>query len=92
MVDAHQGSHRVVVGLPPRGTTIAGADPITLVLKSLRILGTRVGSFQETHEALMIAAAGKVKPAVTVFPFEQFLEAVDLVVRIPSSSLEEFDS
>ncbi|KAL8277307.1 hypothetical protein RQP46_010260 [Phenoliferia psychrophenolica] len=87
------GGTMVVVGLPPRGTTIAGADPIVMVLKSLRIQATFVGSFQETYMALEIAAAGKVKPAITIFPFAEFVEAVDLVRfgKLPGRAVIRFD-
>jgi propanol-preferring alcohol dehydrogenase len=66
------GGRLVVVGLPPRGSTIAGAEPVTLcvpymrlevteslprVLNSLSVHASRVGTLRETEEALGIAAA-----------------------------------
>ncbi|RFU25407.1 hypothetical protein B7463_g10929, partial [Scytalidium lignicola] len=65
------------VGLPPTGTTIAGADPTEFALKGIRITGTLVGSMLSTDKCLQLAKRGLVKPIYEIFSIAQLPEAVD---------------
>jgi propanol-preferring alcohol dehydrogenase len=51
----------IAVGLPAVSEGKMAINPITLVLKGLRIVGSLVGSVEEMRELIQLAAEGKVK-------------------------------
>jgi propanol-preferring alcohol dehydrogenase len=51
----------IAVGLPAASEGKMAINPITLVLKGLRIVGSLVGSVEEMRELIQLAAEGKVK-------------------------------
>jgi propanol-preferring alcohol dehydrogenase len=59
------GGTMVCVGLPKDPTVIAGADPMTMCLKKLNIVGSVVGTMKDVEEALEFTARGLVKPILT---------------------------
>jgi propanol-preferring alcohol dehydrogenase len=59
------GGTMVCVGLPKDPSVIAGADPMTMVLKKLNIVGSVVGTLKDVEEALDFTARGLVKPILT---------------------------
>jgi len=80
----------VCIGLSRSSLTVS---PLEMVLRSLRIIGSAVGTQEEMDELLLLAVAGKVVAAIEVFEFEQMDEVVHklakgqiggrAVVRIP---------
>jgi propanol-preferring alcohol dehydrogenase len=59
------GGTMVCVGLPKDPTVIAGADPITMCLRKLNVVGSVVGTLKDVEEALDFTARGLVKPILT---------------------------
>jgi propanol-preferring alcohol dehydrogenase len=55
----------VCVGLPKDASIVAGADPITMCLKKLNVVGSVVGTLKDVEEALDFTARGLVKPILT---------------------------
>lgn len=74
------GGTVVAVGLPKDETIIAGASPLTLVLKRLNIVGSVTGTLKEVEEALDFTARGLVRPILTKGTLEdvdRFLQLLD---------------
>jgi propanol-preferring alcohol dehydrogenase len=74
------GGTVVAVGLPKDETIIAGASPLTLVLKRLNIVGSVTGTLKEVEEALDFTARGLVRPILTKGSLEdvdRFLQLLD---------------
>ncbi|KAF1958800.1 hypothetical protein CC80DRAFT_490589 [Byssothecium circinans] len=71
------GGRIMCVGLPPVGSTIAGADPLLMVGKNLHVIGTKIGSLLDTTKALEFAARGLLKPIYEVVPLAKMPEAID---------------
>lgn len=65
----------VAVGLPP--DTKIQADVFTTVLYSKRIVGSYVGNRQDAHEALSIAASGRVKTHYRIEPLDKLPQIFD---------------
>lgn len=59
------GGTVVVVGLPADPSVVAGAPPILLALRRLRIAGSVVGTLKDVEEALDFTARGLVKVSYT---------------------------
>ncbi|CAG9956064.1 unnamed protein product [Clonostachys rosea f. rosea IK726] len=55
----------VTIGLPKDASILAGAPPIMVALKRLKIVGSVVGSLKEVEEALDFTARGLVKPMLS---------------------------
>ncbi|KAG9698378.1 alcohol dehydrogenase, partial [Aureobasidium melanogenum] len=72
------GGTVVAVGLPKDETIIAGASPLTLVLKRLNIVGSVTGTLKEVEEALDFTARGLVRPILT----KGTLEDVDRFLQL----------
>ncbi|RTE72898.1 hypothetical protein BHE90_012677 [Fusarium euwallaceae] len=67
------------VGMPPSGTAFAGDDPMFLMLRNLKVIGTLTGSMKDTDDALEFAARGLLKPVYQIFGIDRLPEAVDLL-------------
>ncbi|GKZ19139.1 hypothetical protein AbraIFM66951_004499 [Aspergillus brasiliensis] len=67
----------VCVGIPASGTAVAGDDPMYIILKNLKIVGSLTGSRQDTLGALSLAARGLLKPVYELFSIDQLPDAVD---------------
>ena len=55
----------VAVGIPTDPTVMAGAPPVLLAMKQLRIVGTVTGTLRDVDEALDFTARGLVHPVLT---------------------------
>ncbi|GKZ29464.1 hypothetical protein AbraIFM66950_005024 [Aspergillus brasiliensis] len=66
----------VCVGIPASGTAVAGDDPMYIILKNLKIVGSLTGSRQDTLGALSLAARGLLKPVYELFSIDQLPDAV----------------
>ncbi|TQB67919.1 hypothetical protein MPDQ_004382 [Monascus purpureus] len=67
----------VVVGLPKDATIIAGAVPMVMAMKQLKVVGSVVGSLNDVKEALDLTARDLVHPILT----KGRLEEVDDYVK-----------
>ncbi|RSL85852.1 hypothetical protein BHE90_002264 [Fusarium euwallaceae] len=52
------GGRIMCIGMPASGTAIAGDDPIFMILRNLKVIGTLTGSMKDTADALDFAARG----------------------------------
>lgn len=59
------GGTMVCVGFPKDETIIAGAHPITMCMRKLKVVGSVVGTMRECDEALDFTARGLVRPVLT---------------------------
>ncbi|KAF4964223.1 hypothetical protein FSARC_7857 [Fusarium sarcochroum] len=73
------GGRIMCVGMPASGTAFAGDDPMFLILRNLKVIGTLTGSLKDTHDALGFAARGLLKPVYQTFSIDRLPEAVDLL-------------
>jgi propanol-preferring alcohol dehydrogenase len=73
---ARIGGRVMCVGMPPLGTTIAGDDPMYLILRNLKVVGTLTGSLRDTSDALAFAARGLLNPIYERVPIDRLPEAV----------------
>ncbi|KAF5008859.1 hypothetical protein FDECE_4883 [Fusarium decemcellulare] len=73
------GGRIMCVGMPPSGTAIAGDDPMFLILRNLKVVGTLTGSLKDTDDALAFAARGLLKPVYETFSIGRLPEAVELL-------------
>ncbi|KAK4968745.1 hypothetical protein LTR66_011773 [Elasticomyces elasticus] len=71
------GGKLMCIGLPPAGSCIVGAHPAEFVLKNLSVIGTKVGSMQDTDAAMDFTARGLLKPIYEKFPLKDLPAAVD---------------
>lgn len=58
----------VVVGLPKDATIVAGAVPMVMAMKQLKVVGSVVGSLNDVKEALDLTARGLVHVSFFFFP------------------------
>ncbi|KAK5045562.1 hypothetical protein LTR84_009180 [Exophiala bonariae] len=65
---APNGSY-VCVGIPPPGKQV-GFDPITLISKNIKLIGSAVGTRQDIWDAIEFVARGEVKPKVEMARLE----------------------
>jgi hypothetical protein len=65
----------VAVGLPQDPTIIAGAPPIAVALRRLKIVGSVTGSMKDVEEALDFTARGLVRVSTLVFGHVRFTGA-----------------
>ena len=73
------GGSVMCVGMPATGTAVAGDDPMFLILRNIKIIGTLTGTMKDTDDALSFAARGLLKPVYEKFGIDQLPEAVDLL-------------
>ena len=75
-VGARKGARIMVVALPPAGQVTLGNEPSTFVFNNLHIIGSLVGTMQDTASALDYAARGLLKPIHEVRGLSRFDESV----------------
>ncbi|CRG87007.1 hypothetical protein PISL3812_04020 [Talaromyces islandicus] len=80
------GAKIMCIGLPPAGSTIAGADLAEFVLRNISITGSIVGGMLATKRCLEMAQRGLVKPIYETFSINQLPEAVD---KHPQGQIEQ---
>ncbi|CAG9982242.1 unnamed protein product [Clonostachys byssicola] len=73
------GGRVMCVGMPATGTAFAGDDPMFLILRNIKVIGTLTGTMKDTNDALAFAARGLLKPAYEVFGIDRLPEAVELL-------------
>ncbi len=66
----------MVVALPPAGAVNLGGEPSIYVFNNLHIIGSLVGTMQDTASALDYAARGLLKPIHEVRGLSRFDESV----------------
>lgn len=88
------GGKVMCIGIPPAGTTIAGADPGWLIFKNISIIGTCVGNMTDTDRALDFAARGLLRPMYEKFGIEDLPKAVQKLRegKVAGRCVVDFDS
>lgn len=71
------GGRVMCVGMPASGTAFAGDDPMFLILRNIKIIGTLTGTLKDTDDALAFAARGLLKPVYECYSINQLPEAVE---------------
>lgn len=71
----------MAIALPPAGTVTLGADPNFLSFKNLHIIGTLVGTMDDTAKALDYARRGLLKGVAEVRGLSRFDESVQALRR-----------
>lgn len=71
----------VCVGLPPKDTVIMGADPSFFAFRNLKVIGSLVGTMQDTAAALEYAQRGLLKQICEVRGLSQMPESVQQLRR-----------
>lgn len=66
----------MAIALPPAGLVTLGADPNLLIFKNIRVIGTLVGTMQDTAATLEYARRGLLKQIREVRGMERFAESV----------------
>lgn len=56
----------MVIALPPKGEVVLGAEPVTYVFNNLHIIGSLVGTMQDTAACLDYARRGLLKGVAEV--------------------------
>jgi alcohol dehydrogenase, propanol-preferring len=69
------------IALPPAGTVTIGNEPGMFVFKNTRIIGTLVGTMQDTAASLDYAKRGMLKSICEVRPLSKFDESVQQLKR-----------
>lgn len=65
------------IALPPAGTNKIEAEPSTWVFTNLHVIGSLVGTMQDTASALDYAKRGLLKPISEVRGLSKFSESVE---------------
>lgn len=73
---ARVGGKIMCVGMPPSGSAFAGDDPMFLILRNLKVIGTLTGSLRDTKEVLEFAARGLLRPVYETYSISQLPDAV----------------
>jgi len=83
----------VCVGLPPANTTTIGADPSHFAFRNLHVMGSLVGTMQDTAAALEYAQRGLLKSICEVRGLSQFPESVQQLKRgeVPGRIVIDFN-
>ena len=71
----------MVIALPPAGTITLGTDPNFFAFKNLHIIGSLVGTMQDTAAALDYARRGLLKQICEVRGVSAFPESVQQLRR-----------
>lgn len=69
------------IALPPAGEVTLGAEPSAFIFSNLHIIGTLVGTMQDTAACLDYAKRGLLKPIHEVRGLSQFAESVQQLRR-----------
>ncbi|KAK3048886.1 hypothetical protein LTR09_009781 [Extremus antarcticus] len=80
-VGNRKGARVMVIALPPAGTVQLGSEPSTFVFKNLHIIGSLVGTMQDTAACLEYARRGLLKPIHEVRGKSQWAESVQQLRR-----------
>lgn len=75
------GAKIMCIALPPAGLITVGADPNFFAFKNLSIVGTLVGTMQDTDQALDFARRGQLKGIAEVRGMSRFNESVQALRR-----------
>lgn len=75
------GGTIMCIALPPAGQVTLGTDPNVFAFKNLRIVGTLVGTMQDTAAALDYARRGLLKSVCEVRPMSKMPESVQQLRR-----------
>lgn len=71
----------VCVGLPPKDLVTIGADPSFFAFRGLKVMGSLVGTMQDTAMSLEYAQRGLLKQICEVRGLSQFAESVQQLKR-----------
>jgi propanol-preferring alcohol dehydrogenase len=77
LVGDRVGAKIMCLGLPTGGTVQVTAEPSWFILKNRSIIGTLVGTQEDTRKALDYAKRGLLKQVCEVYPIDKIGEAVD---------------
>lgn len=69
------------IALPPAGHVEVGAEPSSFVFRNLHVIGTLVGTMQDTHSTLQYAKRGLLKPICEVRGISRWNESVQQLRR-----------
>lgn len=75
------GAKIMCIALPPAGTITIGTDPNFFAFKNLSVVGTLVGTMQDTAKALEYARRGQLKGVAEVRGLSRFDESVQALRR-----------
>lgn len=75
------GGTIMAIALPPAGAVTLGADPTFFSFKNLRIVGSLVGTMQDTATTLDYARRGLLKGISEVRGMSQFSDSVQQLRR-----------
>lgn len=75
------GSKIMCIALPPAGAVTIGGDPNFFVFKNLSVIGTLVGTMQDTAATLDYARRGLLKDIAEVRPLSKMPESVQQLKR-----------
>lgn len=75
------GGKIMCIALPPAGKVTLGTDPSFLIFKNVSIIGTLVGTMQDTAAALEYARRGLLKGIAEVRGLSRFNESVQALRR-----------
>ena len=76
-----KGGKIMVIALPPKGEVQLGGEPSTFVFRNLHIIGTLVGTMQDTASCLDYANRGMLKGISEVRGKSQWAESVQQLRR-----------
>ena len=82
----------VCVGIPPNSYRLS-LNPFELIVRGIRIIGTTVGDKDQMRALMYMAAAGKLKPSVELFPFTNLPEVVERLrnARVAGRAVLQFE-
>ncbi|KAK5167338.1 uncharacterized protein LTR77_007037 [Saxophila tyrrhenica] len=80
-VGSRRGARIMAIALPPHGTVQLGAEPSTFVFKNMHVIGSLVGTMQDTAACLEYARRGLLKPIHEVRGKSQWAESVEALRR-----------
>lgn len=75
-VAGRKGARIMVVALPPAGEVNLGNEPSFWVFNNLHVIGSLVGTMQDTHSCLDYAARGLLEPMCEVRGLSRWDESV----------------
>lgn len=71
----------MVIALPPTGDVLLGSEPSTWVFNNLYVIGSLVGTMQDTAQCLDYAKRGLLKPISEVRGKSRWAESVHAVQK-----------
>ncbi|KAK3720451.1 hypothetical protein LTR37_003864 [Vermiconidia calcicola] len=72
-----KGGKIMCIALPPAGTVNIGNEPSAFIFGNVHVIGTLVGTMQDTASALDYAKRGLLKPISEVRPMSRWQESID---------------